>query len=121
MGEELPPRVRQHLVRVQQTRENLQYISALLLQARQQLAETKNAQGQIKGLTAKSVIYQASGPLLFKTSKAKATTNLAEQIESLDARVKKLEKQETELKKHYETLQETLRGMLGQQGAAPAG
>ena len=121
MGEELSPRVRQQLARVQQTRENLQYVTALLYQARQQLAETKNAQEQIKGLTAKNVVYQASGPLLFKTTKTKATKNLKEQIESLDARVKKLEKQEAELQKHYETLQETLRGMLGQPGAAPAG
>ena len=32
-----------------------------------------------------------------------------------------LEKQEEQLRKQYETLQETLRGMLGQQGPAPAG
>ena len=55
MGEELPPRVRQQLVRVQQTRDSLQYVTALLLQVKQQLAETKNAQEQIRGLTEKSV------------------------------------------------------------------
>lgn len=121
MGEELPPRVRQQLTRVQQTRDSLQYVTALLLQVKQQLAETKNAQDQIKGLVAKSVIYQASGPLLFKTTKTKATKNLKDQVEALELRVQSLEKQEAQLRKQYDTLQETLRGMLGQPGAAPAG
>ena len=77
MGEELPPRVRQQLVRVQQTRDSLQYVTALVLQVKQQLAETKNALEQVKGLTAKSILYQAAGPLLFKTTKQKATTTLS--------------------------------------------
>ena len=121
MGEELPPRVRQQLVRVQQTRDSLQYVTALLVQVKQQLAETNNALEQVKGLTAKSVIYQASGPLLFKTTKQKATKALSEQSESLGVRVKSLEKQEGQLRKQFDSLQETLRGMLGQPGPAPAG
>lgn len=121
MSEELPPRVRQQLTRVQQTRDSLQYVTALLLQVKQQLAETNNALEQVKGLTAKSIVYQASGPLLFKTTKQKATTSLKEQTEALEVRVKSLEKQEAQLRKQYDTLQETLRGMLGQQGPAPAG
>lgn len=121
MGEELPPRVRQQLIRVQQTRDSLQYVTALLLQVKQQLAEIKNAQDQVKGLTANSIIYQASGPLLFKTTKNKATKALAEQTEGLELRAKSLEKQESQLRKQYDTLQETLRGMLGQSGSEPAG
>ena len=121
MGEDIPPRVRQQVTRVQQTRDSLQYVSALLLQVKQQLAETNNALEQVKGLTTKSVIYQASGPLLFKTSKPKATKTLKEQKENLELRVKSLEKQETQLRKQYDTLQETLRGMLGQPGPTPAG
>jgi prefoldin beta subunit len=121
MSEEIPPRVRQQLVRVQQTRDSLQYVNALLLQVKQQLAETTSAMKRLKELTAKSVIYQAAGPLLFKTTKAKATETLKTQSESLEVRVKSLEKQEEQLRKQYETLQETLRGMLGQSGPAPAG
>lgn len=120
MGEEIPPRVRQQIVRVQQTRDSLQYVNALLLQVKQQLAETTNALEQLKKLTAKSVIYQAAGPLLFKTSKTSATKTLKEQAESLEVRVKSLDKQEAQLRKQYDTLQETLRGMLGQPGPAPA-
>ena len=120
MGEELPPRVRQQLVRVQQTRDSLQYVTALVLQVKQQLAETKNALEQVNTLTAKSTLYQAAGPLLFKTTKNKATTTLSEQTESLEVRLKSLEKQEAQLRKQYDTLQETLRGMLGQPGPAPA-
>lgn len=121
MGEELPPRVRQQLARVQQTRDSLQYVTALLVQVKQQLAETNNALDQVKGLTAKSVVYQAAGPLLFKTTKASAKKTLEEQNEALEVRVKSLEKQEAQLRKQFETLQETLRGMLGQPGPAPAG
>ncbi|MFW9830675.1 MAG: prefoldin subunit beta [Candidatus Thorarchaeota archaeon] len=121
MSEEVPPRVRQQLVRVQQTRDSLQYVTALLLQVKQQLAETNSALEQLKGMTPKNVLYQASGPLLFKTTKPKATKNLKAQVEALEVRIKSLEKQETQLRKQYDTLQETLRGMLGQPGTAPAG
>ena len=120
MGEEIPPRVRQQLVRVQQTRDSLQYVNALLMQVRQQQAEINNALEQLKGLTAKSIIYQASGPVLFKTTKTKATKTIKEQAEALDVRIKSLEKQESQLHKQYDALQETLRGMLGQPGPAPA-
>lgn len=121
MGEEIPPRVRQQLIRVQQTRDSLQYVNALLLQVKQQLAETNSALDELKKLKASSVLYQASGPLLFKTTKTKATKTLKEQAEALDVRVKSLEKQEAQLRKQYDTLQETLRGMLGQSEPAPAG
>jgi prefoldin beta subunit len=121
MGEELPPRVRQQLARVQQTRDSLQYVNALLVQVKQQHAETKNALEQLKGLTPKSVVYQAAGPLLFKTTTTKATKALEEQNTALEVRVKSLEKQEAQLRKQFDTLQETLRGMLGQPGPAPAG
>lgn len=120
MSEDIPPRVRQQLVRVQQIRESLQYVGALLLQVKQQLNDINIAQKELKELKAKDVIYQAAGPLLFKTTKTKATKTLKKQAESLDVRVKSLEKQEAQLRKQYETLQETLRGMLGQQGPAPA-
>jgi prefoldin beta subunit len=120
MTEEIPPRVRQQLMRVQQIRESLQYVGALLLQVKQQLNDINMAQKELKELKAKDVIYQASGPLLFKTTKTKATKTLKEQAESLDVRIKSLEKQEAQLRKQHETLQETLRGMLGQQGPTPA-
>ena len=121
MSEEVPPRVRQQIARVQQTRDSLQYVNALLLQVKQQLAETENALKQLKELAAKAVVYQAAGGLLFKTTKTKATKELKEQAEALSVRLKSLEKQESQLRKQHETLQETLRSMLGQPGPAPAG
>jgi len=120
MTEEIPPRVRQQVVRVQQTRDSLQYVGALLAQVKQQVAETNSALTQLKELAADAVIYQVAGTILFKTTKDKASKSLEEQAESLNLRVKSLEKQETQLRKQYETLQETLRGMLGQAGPAPA-
>jgi prefoldin beta subunit len=120
MSEEIPPRVRQQVVRVQQTRDSLQYVGALLAQVKQQQAETNSALAQLKELAADSVIYQVAGTILFKTTKEKASKSMEEQAEALTLRIKSLEKQETQLRKQYETLQETLRGMLGQAGPAPA-
>jgi prefoldin beta subunit len=120
MSEEIPPRVRQQVVRVQQTRDSLQYVTALLVQVKQQLAETNGASTQLKELAADAVVYQVAGTILFKTTKEKASKSLDEQAESLSVRVKSLEKQETQLRKQYDTLQETLRSMLGQAGPAPA-
>jgi len=120
MSEEIPPRVRQQVVRVQQTRDSLQYVGALLAQVKQQQAETSSALAQLKELAADAVIYQVAGTILFKTTKEKASKSLEEQAEALTLRIKSLEKQDTQLRKQYETLQETLRGMLGQAGPAPA-
>jgi len=120
MAEELPPRIRQQLVRVQQARESLQYVTALLLQVKQQLSETNHAMEELKALPEDAVVYQAAGPLLFKTTKEKAAKALEEQTEALSVRVKSLEKQESQLRKQYETLQTTLREMLGATGGGPA-
>jgi prefoldin beta subunit len=95
-------------------------VAALLVQVKQQLAETNSAMTQLKELAADAVVYQVAGTILFKTTKEKASKSLDEQVESLSLRVKSLEKQEVQLRKQYETLQETLRGMLGQAGPAPA-
>ena len=122
MGEDIPPQVRQQVERIQQVQERLQFVHAALRQVKQQLAEINVAQKQLVALADKADIYQMAGSILFKTTKEKATTTLEEQAESLTVRLKSLEKKEKTFSKQFETLQETLRGMLGVSGdPAPAG
>ncbi|MFX1474288.1 MAG: prefoldin subunit beta [Promethearchaeota archaeon] len=122
MSEDIPPQVRQQVERIQQVQERLQFVHAALHQVKQQLAEINVAQKHLAALADDAVIYQMAGSILFKTTKEKATKTLEEQAESLNVRLKSLEKQEKTFTKQFETLQETLRGMLGVSGdSTPAG
>ncbi|RLI98645.1 MAG: prefoldin subunit beta [Candidatus Aenigmatarchaeota archaeon] len=72
-----------------------------------QLMEVKKAIEDLEG-TNDAEVYKISGPLLIKTKQADAQKELKEKQELLEARVKNIDKKETQIKEKIEEIREKL-------------
>ena len=112
--ERLPPQLRHQLSQFQQTQQQAQ---ALLVQKQQlelALRETERALGELEKLKEGTPIYRTLGGILVKAEREEVEKELTERKETLDLRIKTIERQEGRLVKRLnemrEKLQEALRG-----------
>ncbi len=91
--DKLSPQMRHQLAQYQQAQQQAQ----MLMNQRQQLdmllRETERAHEELTKLPDDAVVYKSVGTILVKSNKADLQKNLAEQKETLDLRIKTLERQ----------------------------
>ncbi|MEM3897168.1 MAG: prefoldin subunit beta [Nitrososphaerota archaeon] len=115
---ELPPSVRQQLVRFQQLQQTLNAILVEKQRLELELVEVKNALEELQKVSDDAAIYKAVGPVLVQTSKQQIVEELTERKELTETRLKLLEKQEQRTREQLESLQKELRMALSGQGPA---
>lgn len=116
--EELPPSVRQQLVRFQQLQQTLNAILVEKQRLELELVEVKSALEELQKVSDDAAIYKAVGPVLVQTSKQQIVEELTERKELTETRLKLLEKQEQRTREQLESLQKELRMALSGQGPA---
>lgn len=115
---ELPPSVRQQLVRFQQLQQTLNAILVEKQRLELELVEVKSALEELQKVSDDAAIYKAVGPVLVQTSKQQIVEELTERKELTETRLKLLEKQEQRTREQLESLQKELRMALSGQGPA---
>lgn len=115
---ELPPSVRQQLVRFQQLQQTLNAILVEKQRLELELMEVKSALEELQKVSDDAAIYKAVGPVLVQTSKQQIVEELTERKELTETRLKLLEKQEQRTREQLESLQKELRLALSGQGPA---
>jgi len=106
---QLPPKVQERLLQLQQLQRSLQTILAQKQQVELELTETEQALTELGNLTKNAVIYKSIGSLLVKSQKNKVEAELKEQKELLSTRVEVLSKQEERLRSQLDQLQVKLK------------
>jgi len=114
---ELPPSVRQQLVRFQQLQQTLSAILVEKQRLEMELVEVKSALEELQKASDDVVVYKAVGPVLVQTSKQKIVEELTERRDLTETRLKLLEKQEQRTREQLESLQRELRLALSGQGS----
>lgn len=114
---ELPPSVRQQLVRFQQLQQTLNAILIEKQRLEMELIEVKSALEELQKASDDVAVYKAVGPVLVQTSKQKIVEELTERKDLAETRLKLLEKQEQRTREQLESLQKELRLALSGQGA----
>jgi prefoldin beta subunit len=117
---ELPPKVQERLVRLQQLQRNIQAVLAQKQQVELELTETEQALEELGTLAENAVIYKSIGSLLVRSKKGKVEADLKERKELLDTRVQVLNKQEERQRSQFNELQAKLKRDLGGQSSSPA-
>lgn len=120
--EKISPQLRHQLAQFQQVQQQTQ----ILLTQRQQLEllfrETERALEELGKLPEDAVVYKSVGAILVKSEKGPLQKDLAEQKETLDLRVKTLERQGERavqrLREMREKIDEALKGKKPSEGAA---
>ena len=114
----LPAKLQNDLKQFQRLQQDLAGLSQQRLQMDLKLRETTHTLEELKGLPEDATLYRPIGGLLVKAAgRAEVESLLTEEKETLEVRVKALERQENHLKERYTTMQRELSDALQAAGA----
>ncbi|TAJ43672.1 prefoldin subunit beta [Methanofollis fontis] len=101
----VPPKVQQQLGMLQQIQQQLQTVAGQKAQYEMAVKETNRAIEELKEVSDESPVYVNVGTVMMQKEKEKVLAELTEKAETLDLRIKSLEKQEKAMQAKFEQLQ----------------
>jgi prefoldin beta subunit len=111
----LTPEAQQILIELQTFQQQMQTILIQKETLNVQSMEMDKALGELKKATTEDV-YKAVGPILIKSNKKDLDKELTERKETIDLRLKSLQRQEDRIKEKLKEAQEKLEEFLKAQG-----
>jgi prefoldin beta subunit len=105
---------------LQQIQQQLQTILQQKAQYEMAVREAKRAQEEIKDSADDSVMYMSVGTVMMQKKKEAVNVSLTEKVETLELRIKSLEKQEKMLQGKFEQLQAQIKTAIEGKGAPNA-
>jgi prefoldin beta subunit len=118
----LPAKLQNDLKQFQRLQQELGNTQQQRLQLDLKLRETTHTLEELKAIPDDSALYRPIGGLLVKAKNKKEVEDLlGEEKETLEVRVKAIERQENHLKERYTTMQQELTQALQAAGVQPTG
>jgi len=117
---EISPKLQNQIAHFQQLQQQLQSVLSQKFRMEAQLRETQMTIEELNKSAEDVAIYRNVGSLLIKASdKASVLKDVEDDKETLEIRIKTLDRQEKALRDKYNTMQDQLSKALGQ-GPAPS-
>ena len=116
----LSPRVQNQLAMLQQIQQQLQTILQQKAQYEMAVREAKRAQEEISDSADDAVMYMSVGTVMMQKKKEVVNAKLSEKVETLELRIKSLEKQEKTMQGKFEQLQAQIKAAIEGKGAPTA-
>jgi prefoldin beta subunit len=116
----ISPKVQNQLAMLQQVQQQLQTILQQKAQFEMAVREAKRAQEEIKDSPDDAVMYMSVGTIMMQKKKDVVNNKLTEKVETLELRIKSLEKQEKMLQGKFEQLQAQIKAAIEGKGAPTA-
>ncbi len=118
----ISPKLQNDLKQFQRLQQDLSTVAQQRLQIDLKLREVTHTLEELKGVAEDAAIYRPIGGLLVKAQNRKEVEDLlTEEKETLEVRLKAMERQETHLKERYSTMQKELSEALQAAGVAISG
>jgi prefoldin beta subunit len=108
----ISPKVQNQIAMLQQIQQQMQTIGAQKTQYEMAVREAKRATEELKDVAEDAPVYLSVGTVMMQKKKEDVLKNLNEKTESLELRVKSLEKQESLLQGKFEQLQAQIKQAL---------
>ena len=109
MAEEISPQLQNKIAQFQQLQQQIQVVSSQKFQLEAQLRDTERAITELEGSPSDITIFKNVGNLLVEArDKDKVGKELDEKKETIDIRIKALDRQEKQLVEKYQSLQQEL-------------
>ena len=109
MADEISPQLQNKLAQFQQMQQQIQVLSSQKFQLEAQLKDTERALAELEKTSDDTPIYKTVGTLMVRVeNKESVTDELNEKKETLDIRIKALDRQEKHLVEKYQSLQQEL-------------
>ena len=116
----LSPKVQNQFGMLQQIQQQLQTVLQQKAQYEMAVHEAKRAQEEISDAAEDAVMYLSVGTVMMQKKKEIINTKLTEKVETLELRIKSLEKQEKMLQGKFEQLQAQIKAAIEGKGAPSA-
>jgi prefoldin beta subunit len=116
----ISPKVQNQVAMLQQVQQQLQTILSQKAQYEMAVREAKRAQEEIREVPDDSPMYMSVGSVIVQKKKDVVNSKLSEKVETLELRIKSLEKQEKMLQGKFEQLQVQIKAALEGKGAPTA-
>jgi prefoldin beta subunit len=116
----LSPKVQNQLGMLQQIQQQLQTILSQKAQYEIAVREAKRAKEEISDASDDAVMYMSVGTVMMQKKKEVVNTKLTEKIETLELRIKSLEKQEKMMQGKFEQLQAQIKAAIEGKGTPNA-
>jgi prefoldin beta subunit len=116
----ISPKVQNQLNMLQQLQQQLQTILQQKAQYEMAVREAKRAQEEIKDSADDAVMYMSVGTVMMQKKKEVVDVKLTEKVDSLELRIKSLEKQEKMLQGKFEQLQNQIKAAIEGNGSPQA-
>ena len=116
----ISPKVQNQLAMLQQVQQQLQTILQQKAQFEMAVREAKRAQEEIADSPEDAVMYMSVGTVMMQKKKEVINAKLTEKVETLELRIKSLEKQEKMLQTKFEQLQAQIKAAIEGKGAPSA-
>lgn len=97
---------------LQQVQQQLQTVATQKTQYEITIKEAKRAEEEMKHVADDAEVFVSIGAVMMRQDKLKVESSLNEKIETLELRIKSLEKQEKALQGKFEQLQAQIKGAL---------
>ncbi|MEM2123939.1 MAG: prefoldin subunit beta [Methanolinea sp.] len=108
----ISPKVQNQIAQLQQMQQQMQTIGAQKSQYEIAVREAKRAAEELKDVPDENAVFMSVGSVLMQKKKEEVLAKLNEKIETLELRIKSLEKQETLLQGKFEQLQAQVKQAL---------
>jgi prefoldin beta subunit len=116
----ISPKIQNQLAMLQQVQQQLQTVLSQKNQYEMAVREAKRAQEEIKDAADDAPMYMSVGTVMVQKKKDAVNTKLSEKVETLELRIKSLEKQEAMLQGKFEQLQTQIKSALDGRSAPSA-
>ncbi len=116
----LSPKVQNQLGMLQQIQQQLQTVLQQKAQYEMAVHEAKRAKEEISDAAEDAVMYMSVGTVMMQKKKEVINAKLTEKVETLELRIKSLEKQEKMLQGKFEQLQAQIKAAIEGKGAPSA-
>ena len=116
----ISPKVQNQLGMLQQIQQQLQNILQQKAQYEMAVREAKRAQEEIADSAEDAVMYLSVGTVMMQKKKETINAKLTEKVETLELRIKSLEKQEKMMQGKFEQLQSQIKAAIEGKGTLNA-
>ena len=111
---DISPKLQNQINQYQQLQQQIQVLSSQRYQLEVQLKEVTKAEEELRNLQPGAPVYKNIGSIMIRAKDNESVAKeLSEQRETLDVRVKSIERQEKHLRERYQSLQDELSRALG--------
>ncbi|MDO8842047.1 MAG: prefoldin subunit beta [Methanocalculus sp.] len=108
----IPQKVQNQVAQLQQMQQQMQTILQQKAQYEMTLRESKRAEEELKETADDAQVFMTIGTVMVQHTKEHVEKALAEKIDTLELRIKSLEKQEKALQSRFEQLQQQVRSAI---------